>query len=214
MSCLKQSGQAGWRPTATCRPTSRRRIITIDEMTSPSLLRQQTDNDQLSRLLLGMCSIMRIRQNVFSKLQKSRRGGRRAPVSGRCRTRRPSVVSTITMSILRTVRWGMIGCGDVAEVKSGPGFQRANGSALVAVMRRDRVRAEDFATRHSIPRVYSQADALIDDPEVDAVYVATPPSSHCELALRVARAGKPCLVEKPMAINHAECVRMVEAFRR
>jgi 1,5-anhydro-D-fructose reductase (1,5-anhydro-D-mannitol-forming) len=118
------------------------------------------------------------------------------------------------MSILRTVRWGMIGCGDVAEIKSGPGFQKANGSALVAVMRRDRVRAEDFATRHGIPRVHSQADALIDDPEVDAVYVATPPSSHCELALRVAGAGKPCLVEKPMAMNHAECVRMVEAFRR
>jgi 1,5-anhydro-D-fructose reductase (1,5-anhydro-D-mannitol-forming) len=128
--------------------------------------------------------------------------------------RQPSVVSTITMSILRTVRWGMIGCGEVAEVKSGPGFQKANGSALVAVMRRDRARAEDFATRHGIPRVHSQADALIDDPEVDAVYVATPPSSHCELALRVAGAGKPCLVEKPMAINHTECIRMVEAFRR
>ena len=118
------------------------------------------------------------------------------------------------MSILRSVRWGMIGCGDVAEVKSGPGFQKSNGSALVAVMRRDRERAEDFATRHDIPRVHSQAEELIDDPEVDAVYVATPPSSHCELALKVAGAGKPCLVEKPMAMNHTECVRMVEAFRR
>ena len=117
------------------------------------------------------------------------------------------------MRILRTVRWGMIGCGEVAEVKSGPGFQKANGSALVAVMRRDRVKAEDFANRHSIPRVHSQADALIDDPEVDAVYVATPPSSHCDLALRVAAAGKPCLVEKPMAVSHQECVRMLEAFR-
>jgi 1,5-anhydro-D-fructose reductase (1,5-anhydro-D-mannitol-forming) len=117
------------------------------------------------------------------------------------------------MRILRTVRWGMIGCGDVAEVKSGPGFQKANGSALVAVMRRDRVKAEDFAARHGIPRVHSQADSLINDPEVDAVYVATPPSSHCELALRVAAAGKPCLVEKPMAMNHSECVRMLEAFR-
>src|SRR5262249_2658346 len=111
------------------------------------------------------------------------------------------------------VRWGMIGCGEVAEVKSSPGFQKANGSALVAVMRRDRVRAEDFATRHGIPRVHSQAGALIDDPEVDAVYVATPPSGHFELALRVAASGKPCLVEKPMAINHTECLRMVEAFR-
>src|SRR5262245_23135410 len=126
---------------------------------------------------------------------------------------RASIVPTITMRILGTVRWGMIGCGEVAEVKSGPGFQKANGSALVAVMRRDRVKAEDFANRHGIPRVHSQADALIDDPEVDAVYVATPPSSHCDLALRVAAARKPCLVEKPMATSHRECVRMVDAFR-
>src|SRR5262245_3894720 len=118
------------------------------------------------------------------------------------------------MSILHSVRWGMIGCGEVAEVKSGPGFQKANGSALVAVMRRDRLKAEDFAKRHGIPCVHSTAQALIDDPEVDAVYVATPPSSHCELALRVAGAGKPCLVEKPMGVNHSECVRMLEAFRK
>ena len=64
-----------------------------------------------------------------------------------------------------------------------------------------------------MPQYYDRVDALILDPEVDAVYIATPPASHCELALRVAAAGKPCLVEKPMAMNHAECLRMVEAFR-
>ena len=111
------------------------------------------------------------------------------------------------------VRWGMIGCGNVAEVKSGPALQKANGSALVAVMRRDRAKAEDYARRHNIARVYTAADDLIDDPEVDAVYVATPPSSHCELALKAAAAGKPCLVEKPMAMKHDECLRMIEAFR-
>jgi 1,5-anhydro-D-fructose reductase (1,5-anhydro-D-mannitol-forming) len=111
------------------------------------------------------------------------------------------------------VRWGMIGCGDVAEVKSGPGFQKARGSELAAVMRRNAAKAEDFARRHGVPRAYSSADALINDPEVDAVYIATPPSSHCELALKVAAAGKPCLVEKPMAVNHAECLRMIDAFR-
>jgi predicted dehydrogenase len=111
------------------------------------------------------------------------------------------------------IRWGIIGCGDVTEVKSGPGFQKARGSALVAVMRRDRRLAEDYARRHGVPRAYDRADALIEDPEVDAVYVATPPSSHCELALAVARAGKPCLVEKPMAMDHAECLRMNDAFR-
>ncbi len=113
---------------------------------------------------------------------------------------------------MRTIRWGIIGCGDVTEVKSGPGFQKAEGSALVAVMRRDTSKAQDYARRHGVARAYGRADDLIHDPEVDAVYVATPPSSHCDLALRVAAAGKPCLVEKPMALNHAECLRMVEAF--
>ena len=113
-----------------------------------------------------------------------------------------------------TVRWGIVGCGDVAEVKSGPGFQKARGSALQAVMRRDRARAEDFARRHGVPRVHSTAAELIDDPDVDAVYVATHPESHCELALRVAAAGKPCLVEKPMAMSHDECQRMLQAFER
>lgn len=108
-------------------------------------------------------------------------------------------------------RWGIIGCGDVTEVKSGPGFQQADGSALVAVMRRDLAKAEDYARRHHVPRAYARAEALIDDPEVDAVYIATPPSSHCELTLAVAAAGKPCLVEKPMAMNHGECLRMIDA---
>jgi predicted dehydrogenase len=111
------------------------------------------------------------------------------------------------------IRWGIIGCGDVTEVKSGPGFQKAEGSALVAVTRRDRARAEDYARRHGVPKVHATADTLIADPDVDAVYIATPPSTHYDLALRTAAARKPCLVEKPMAMNHGECVRMVEAFR-
>ena len=112
------------------------------------------------------------------------------------------------------IRWGILGCGDVTEVKSGPGFQKADGSALVAVMRRDLRKAQDYAARHGVPRAYDAAEDLIGDPGVDAIYVATPPSSHCELALKVAAAGKPCLVEKPMALDHAECVRMNEAFAR
>ena len=110
------------------------------------------------------------------------------------------------------VRWGIIGCGDVTEVKSGPGFQKAEGSELVAVMRRDGSKARDYAARHQVPRWYDRSDDLIHDSAVDAVYIATPPSSHCDLALRVAAAGKPCLVEKPMALNHRECLRMIEAF--
>lgn len=111
-----------------------------------------------------------------------------------------------------SVKWGMIGCGAVAEVKSGPALQQAEGSSLVAVMGRDRFRVQDFAARHGIPRWYDRAEELIRDPDVDAVYIATPPGSHLELALRVAEAGKPAYVEKPMARNHAESLRMLEAF--
>ncbi len=110
------------------------------------------------------------------------------------------------------VRWGILGCGDVTERKSGPGFQRATRSRLVAVMRRDPVLAEDYARRHGVPRWYSDANRLISDPEVDAVYIATPPHTHAELALRVAAAGKPAYVEKPMAMNTTECDAMLAAF--
>lgn len=109
------------------------------------------------------------------------------------------------------VRWGIIGVGDVTEVKSGPGFQQAHGSELVAVMRRDGAKAADYARRHGVPRWYDDADALLADPDVDAVYVATPPSSHLDYALRAAAAGKPVYVEKPMARTAAECEAMLSA---
>jgi predicted dehydrogenase len=110
------------------------------------------------------------------------------------------------------VRWGIVGCGDVTEVKSGPGFQKTEGSSVVAVMRRDRAKAEDYARRHNVPRVHCTVEELIGDPNVDAVYIATPPGSHEALALLAAAERKPCLVEKPMARNHAECERMVAGF--
>ena len=115
---------------------------------------------------------------------------------------------------MKTIRWGIIGCGDVTEVKSGPGFQKAEGSALVAVMRRNGDLARDYAARHGVPRWYDDADALIHDPEVDAVYIGTPPDSHRDYTLAVAQAGKPVYVEKPMARTHAECVQMVNACKQ
>jgi 1,5-anhydro-D-fructose reductase (1,5-anhydro-D-mannitol-forming) len=111
------------------------------------------------------------------------------------------------------VRWGMIGCGDVTEVKSGPALQKADGSALVAVMGRNPAKAEDYARRHGVPKWTSDADALIHDPDVDAIYIATPPDSHCEYTLRAADAGKPVYVEKPMARTYAECQAMLDACR-
>ena len=122
------------------------------------------------------------------------------------------MISTAAYSNRNSIRWGIIGCGDVTEVKSGPGFQKAAGSQLVAVMRRKVALAEDYARRHGVAKWYADAEALIRDPEVDAVYVATPPGAHCEYALKVCAAGKPAYIEKPMARNATECERMVQAF--
>jgi predicted dehydrogenase len=109
------------------------------------------------------------------------------------------------------IRWGIIGCGDVTEVKSGPGFQKAAGSQLVAVMRRNGALAADYAKRHGVPRWYDDAEKLIRDPDVDAVYVATPPDSHAHYTLAALAAGKPVYCEKPMARHTPECDRMIAA---
>jgi predicted dehydrogenase len=116
------------------------------------------------------------------------------------------------MNQRNVVRWGIIGCGDVTEIKSGPAFQKVPGSKLVAVMRRDAARAEDYARRHAVPRWTTNAAALIEAPDIDAVYIATPPGAHEEYALQVAAAGKPCYVEKPMARTALEGRRMLDAF--
>ncbi len=109
------------------------------------------------------------------------------------------------------VRWGIIGCGAVTEVKSGPAFRKVEGSDLVAVMRRDGAKAEDYARRHEVARWYDNAADLIADPNVTAIYVATPPSSHAEHTIAAARAGKPVYVEKPMADRYDRCVEMIDA---
>jgi 1,5-anhydro-D-fructose reductase (1,5-anhydro-D-mannitol-forming) len=114
---------------------------------------------------------------------------------------------------MKTIRWGIIGCGEVTEVKSGPGFAKAERSALVAVMRRNGELARDYARRHGVARWYDDGAALIADPEVDAVYVATPPSAHKEYTIAAAAAGKPVYVEKPMALNAGECDAMIAACR-
>lgn len=113
---------------------------------------------------------------------------------------------------MENIRWGILGCGNVTELKSGPAFRKPPFSSIAAVMRRDGAKGADYAQRHGVGRWHDSADALINDPGVNAVYVATPPGSHCELALKVAEAGKPCYVEKPMARNAAECQLMVDAF--
>jgi predicted dehydrogenase len=107
------------------------------------------------------------------------------------------------------VKWGIIGCGNVTEKKSGPAFSKAKGSELVAVMRRDAAKAEDYARRHGIARFYSDAALLINDPEVNAVYIATPPDTHASYAIKAMKAGKAVYVEKPMARTIPECEEMI-----
>lgn len=112
---------------------------------------------------------------------------------------------------MKKVQWGIIGCGDVTEVKSGPAFNKVAHSSLVAVMRRDAAKAADYARRHGVPKWYADAQQLIEDPEVNAIYIATPPQSHEEYTLRCLQAGKPVYVEKPMATNAAAAIRMRQA---
>ncbi len=112
---------------------------------------------------------------------------------------------------MKKINWGIIGCGDVTEIKSGPAFNKVPNSALVAVMRRDAEKAADYAQRHNIPRWYDDANKLINDPDVNAIYIATPPSSHEEYTIAAISAGKPIYVEKPMALNYNAACNMVNA---
>lgn len=111
------------------------------------------------------------------------------------------------------VRWGIIGCGDVAEHKSGPALYAVDRSRLVSVMSRNEDRARSFARRHGAARFYTNAEDLIRDEEVNAVYIATPPALHAEFTIRAAEASKHVLCEKPMAMSAAECEQMIEACR-
>ncbi|MDZ7269059.1 MAG: Gfo/Idh/MocA family oxidoreductase [candidate division KSB1 bacterium] len=128
-------------------------------------------------------------------------------------------IGTITCYSLRSernthkvVHWGLIGCGAVAEKKSGPAYRKARHSDLVMVMRRDAAKCEDYARRHGIKLWTTCAEELINHPEVEAVTIATPPHLHRHYALLAAAAGKPTIVEKPMARTYAECVDMLRAF--
>lgn len=112
------------------------------------------------------------------------------------------------------ISWGMVGTGDVTELKSGPAFYKCENSTLYAVFNRTHAKAVDYAERHKVPVVYESIDALLADPKIDAVYVATPPVTHKELALKVIAAGKPLCLEKPMAMNRGECTEIIAAAEK
>lgn len=106
------------------------------------------------------------------------------------------------------IKWGFIGCGDVTEKKSGPAFSKIEGSTVVAVMGRNEEKVKDYAKRHNIEKWYTDPYELVNDPEVNAVYIATPPSSHATFAIMAMKAGKPVYIEKPMASSYEDCTRI------
>ena len=114
----------------------------------------------------------------------------------------------------KIIRWGILGCGNVTEIKSGPPYQQIEGFELKAVMRRDKIKAQDYAKRHKVEKYYATADALINDPEIDAVYIATPPDSHKLYGLKVAAAGKTCCIEKPLSTNYKDSLEIASAFEK
>ena len=106
------------------------------------------------------------------------------------------------------INWGIIGCGDVTELKSGPAFNKVPNSSLVAVMRRNADKAADYAKRHHVPKWYNNTDELINDPDVNAIYIATPPAFHELYTSAAIKAGKSVYVEKPMSLNFEQAKRM------
>lgn len=112
------------------------------------------------------------------------------------------------MQKLDTVRWGFIGCGEVTEKKSGPAFRLIEGSEVVAVMSRTLEKVRSYAERHDIKKYYTDASELINDPNVNAVYIATPPSTHVTYTIMALKAGKPVYVEKPLCSNYEDCNRI------
>lgn len=109
---------------------------------------------------------------------------------------------------MKEISWGFIGCGEVTEKKSGPAFNEVSGSHVEAVMSRTEEKARSYAGRHRIKKWYTDPNELITDPDVSAIYIATPPSSHATFAIMAMRAGKPVYVEKPLAASYEDCVRI------
>ena len=109
---------------------------------------------------------------------------------------------------MKQINWGFIGCGEVTEKKSGPAFNEVMGSHVVAVFSRSELKARSYAERQGIRKWYTDAQALVDDPDVNAIYIATPPSAHATFAIMAMRAGKPCYIEKPLAASYEDCVRI------
>jgi len=109
---------------------------------------------------------------------------------------------------MEKICWGIIGCGNVTEVKSGPAFNKVEHSSLMAVSRRDPDKLADYVKRHHIPLSFTNALDLIQSEKINAIYIATPPDVREAYAIEAMQLGKPVYLEKPMALNLAACKRL------
>src|SRR6476619_553666 len=103
------------------------------------------------------------------------------------------------------IQFGLIGCGDIAQKRVAPALRDSKICKLVAVSRARSQLAETFAREFGVPRWYADWRELLNDDDIDAVYVATPVHLHAEQTIAAMQAGKHVLCEKPMALNVAEC---------
>lgn len=114
---------------------------------------------------------------------------------------------------MSTIRWAVIGAGDVVERRVAKALQTAQGSLLQAVARRDEAKLKAFADTYGVPKAYKDVAQVWNDPDIDAVYVATPVMLHVEHAIEAARHGKHVLCEKPMALNAEQGDSMIAVCR-
>lgn len=114
---------------------------------------------------------------------------------------------------MNILRWGVIGAGDIVRKRVAPALIDLESCELTAISRGRAELAEEFANEFGAKKWYADWRELIADDEIDAVYIATPVYLHAEQTIAAAEAGKHVLCEKPMAMNAAECSRMIEACR-
>jgi predicted dehydrogenase len=117
------------------------------------------------------------------------------------------------MNLMSKLSFGLIGCGDIARKRVAPALRDLHSCELIAVSRAQSQLAESFAKQFGARRWYADWCELINDKEVQAVYIATPVHLHAAQTIAAAEAGKHVLCEKPMALNVAECDRMIDACR-
>jgi predicted dehydrogenase len=115
---------------------------------------------------------------------------------------------------MKNITWGIIGCGEVTETRNGPAFNNVARSSLVAVMRRNGGKAEDYARRHGVGKWYTNAAELMDNEDINAIYIATPPSSHMDYAIEALNKGFDVYLEKPVTLNTEQAREIANVLKQ